>query len=280
MKIEGILPTEDKNMKIEGILPTEDKILWYDAKLQPEEMNFLKDAMMKPNNRDWRSELAGNIFRSELLEDKDNWFYETALKHLTERMFYNDWNNYRKYHIVKKEPLPKFELRSLWVNYQRQNEFNPLHGHTCLYTFVIFMKIPTHWKEQHALPVSANSNAPVASDFSFVWTEKNSDMLFPINFSLSPEDEGTMLFFPGTLKHQVYPFYGTEEERITISGNIILVDPNKQQMEEQEMSVGEQNEYFYEKKIKILQNNIRIMKKELDGLEKTWGKRGVELNGD
>ena len=51
-------------------------------------------------------------------------------------------------------------------------------------------------------------------------------------------------------------------------------------MEEQEMSVGEQNEYFYEKKIKILQNNIRIMKKELDGLEKTWGKRGVELNCD
>ena len=29
-----------------------------------------------------------------------------------------------------------------------------------------------------------------------------------------------MLFFPSNLHHQVYPFYGTEEERITISGNI------------------------------------------------------------
>jgi len=38
-----------------------------------------------------------------------------------------------------------------------------------------------------------------------------------------------MLFFPAGLAHQVYPFYGTEEERITISGNISLVDPNVQE---------------------------------------------------
>jgi hypothetical protein len=38
-----------------------------------------------------------------------------------------------------------------------------------------------------------------------------------------------MLFFPAWLLHQVYPFYGTEEERITISGNISLVDPNVQE---------------------------------------------------
>ena len=29
-----------------------------------------------------------------------------------------------------------------------------------------------------------------------------------------------MLFFPAWLNHQVFPFYGTEEERVTISGNI------------------------------------------------------------
>ena len=31
-----------------------------------------------------------------------------------------------------------------------------------------------------------------------------------------------MLFFPSKLNHQVYPFLNCEEERISISGNILL----------------------------------------------------------
>ena len=90
----------------------------------------------------------------------------------------------------------------------------------------MFIKIPTHWKEQHALPQSSVSKFPCASDFCFHYSEKN--IIYTTHFKLSPEDEGRMLFFPAGLMHQVYPFYGTEEERITISGNISLVDPNVQ----------------------------------------------------
>ena len=82
------------------------------------------------------------------------------------------------------------------------------------------MKIPTHWKEQHSLPFSANSNIPSASDFGFVWSELGSEWCFNTNFPLSPEDEGRMLFFPANLQHMVYPFYECEEERVTISGCI------------------------------------------------------------
>ena len=59
-----------------------------------------------------------------------------------------------------------------------------------------------------------------ASSFQFVWTRKGEEYCNVTDVSLSPEDEGRMLFFPGELNHQVYPFYGTEEERITISGNV------------------------------------------------------------
>ena len=31
-----------------------------------------------------------------------------------------------------------------------------------------------------------------------------------------------MLFFPARLKHQVYPFYDNDGERISVSGNISL----------------------------------------------------------
>ena len=45
-------------------------------------------------------------------------------------------------------------------------------------------------------------------------------MVEVMHIPLSPKDEGRMLFFPAWLNHQVFPFYGTEEERVTISGNI------------------------------------------------------------
>ena len=144
--------------------------IWIDTRLQPEEMDFLWNAISESTKEsiNHNHALIGNISKSELIKDKDNWFYKSALKKLTERLFYDDWHNYRKYHIVKKEPQPKFEMNTFWVNYQKQHEFNPPHSHRGLYSFVIFMKIPTHWKEQHALSFSAHSNLPSASNFQFI----------------------------------------------------------------------------------------------------------------
>ena len=212
----------------------EDQNFWTYSQLNEEEMNFLNQAILESDDISHNSQLAGNISKqvgrpgnpkSELIIDKDNWFYETVLKELTERMFYSEWNNYYKYKDqfgVNKdgESPPKFELVELWVNYQKQHEFNPLHNHLGLYSFVIFMKIPTHWKEQHTLPISANYVTPTASDFSFVWSGKNVTEMHTHTIQMSPENEGRILFFPAWLHHMVYPFYGTEEERITISGNV------------------------------------------------------------
>ena len=237
---------------------------WIDTRLTEEEMNFLRDAISEENKEDVSKKLAGNISKSEEIKDKDNWFYETTLKPLTERMFYRDWDVYYKYHVEKEEPLPKFETSSLWVNYQRQYEFNPVHDHGGFYSFVIFVKIPTHWKEQHALSISANSNSPHASDFVFVRSEKNSEMCFTTEFQLSPEDNGRMLFFPAWLKHQVYPFYECEEERITISGNIDLYDPNKRKIQEVFVDGYEGKENT----LKRLENTVRIMKEQLKQMKK------------
>ena len=71
-----------------------------------------------------------------------------------------------------------------------------------------------------------------------------------------------MLFFPSWLVHQVFPFYGTEEDRITISGNIdvssytnrdlkIGKKLKKQILEIQYLSVENEIE-FYKERIKEL----------------------------
>ena len=237
-------------------IPNTNKKLWIDTRLNEEEMDFLWSACSAEDRRDHSNSLAGNIFKSELIKDKDNWFYETTLKGLTERMYYDEWDNYRKYILNEDEEKPKFKMFSLWVNYQRQYEFNPIHDHTGLYSFVIFMKIPTHWKEQIALPISVNSNAPLASHFQFILGKENGEvMTFPI--ALSPEDEGRMLFFLAWLRHMVYPFYECEEERITISGNIDLNLEKKENADEEE-----------ENMTKMLEKHMESLKKDMNLLEK------------
>ena len=196
-------------------------IPWLDVRLTGATMDHLWNIISDCRD-DARSQLAGNISKSAWLLDKDNYFYDNVLKKMSEYMFYEDWNNYYPEHITRVKPLTEFSLTKLWVNYQKQHEFNPLHDHKAMFSFVVFMKIPTHWKEQHTLPISANSGKPVASNFVFVWTEKDTDEIFKHTFKLSPEDEGRILFFPGNLQHEVYPFYGTAEERVTVSGNILI----------------------------------------------------------
>mgnify|MGYP001184285674 CR=1 FL=1 len=178
---------------------------WIEARLTEEEMNFLNQAILDGNRgENMNKTLAGNISKSEAIKDKDNWFFETVLKKLISRVCSDE----------------DFEMDRFWVNYQKQHEFNPLHNHSGIFSFVVFMKIPTDWKEQHSLPFIGHANTPCASDFAFVWSKEDTNKIFKCTFPLSPKDEGRMLFFPAWLEHTVHPFYGTEEERVTISGNI------------------------------------------------------------
>jgi len=197
---------------------------WLDLRLTKEAMDYLWDDI-NGKQLDARKTLAGNISKSMFIQDKDNWFYENVLKECIEYLYYKDWINYYNVHVAKSVPPPIFKLEMFWVNYQKQHEFNPPHDHNggVGFSFVVFMKIPTHWKEQHALPWLKDVKEPMASDFQFLLGHGNAGMQC-ISIPLSSEDEGRMLFFPAWLVHQVFPFYGTEEERITVSGNITYKD--------------------------------------------------------
>ena len=232
---------------------------WMDVRLPEELMNFLRNALADTTqHKDANTMLAGNVSKSMYIEDKDNWFYDNALKEMMEHMYFNNsWKNYYNVKIGKIDSLPTFEMTEMWANYQKQYEFNPPHTHDGLYSFVVFMKIPTHWKEQHALPMSANSNIPCSSNFQFLLVGGGGKVQV-VNIPLSPEDEGRMLFFPAWMVHQVLPFYGTEEERITISGNIV----HKEQYELETLSKNE------------IEITIQEYEKKAQSLRDVWNHRG------
>jgi len=164
-------------------------------------------------------DLAGNISKSLNLEDKDDWFYKTVLFPLIGE-YVKYYPHYTEMIGILTENAP-YCLHKLWVNFQKQHEFNPLHNHTGVFSFVIWVKIPTDWREQHALPISANSNAPKASDFDFQYTTMLGD-IGRYTYPLDKKSEGRMLFFPAKLMHTVYPFYNCDKERVSISGNILF----------------------------------------------------------
>ena len=190
---------------------------WIEKKLSDKEMDYLWRCI---DNRkeSKKSILAGQIHESNALVDKSDWFYTNTLSPLC-KLYREEFQNIGE--NVPVNQIHPYYLRSFWVNYQKQTEFNPIHNHTGVYSFVVWMKIPTKHDEQNKNPISLKANTKAISTFQF----SHLDIIGgsrPYTYEMNPEVEGTILFFPSQLPHQVYPFYDCKEDRISISGNICL----------------------------------------------------------
>ena len=205
-------------IKIEAVVPKES-VGWLETKLSKSVMMGLQSYIetAKKNPTSMNSTLAGNITKSLMIEDKDDWFFQTVLIPLISK-YREEYPTYMSSISNLTENSP-YCLDTFWVNFQKENEFNPIHNHGGAFSFVVWVKIPTDWREQHALPISANSNLPCASDFEFHYTSMLGDIGY-YSYFLDKKSEGGMLFFPAKLQHTVYPFYNCDKERVSISGNI------------------------------------------------------------
>ena len=198
---------------------TPSNLGWIETKLDQKHIDYLWKRIEERKTDTFKHSLAGNISGSYEIEDKDDYFFKEVLSpHITS---YYNMNNFS--HPVRDYIMGEFEfwLQSFWVNYQNQGEFNPFHNHGGVYSFAIWLKIPTRWEDQCKLPFLDGITEPEkkASNFEFEYT----DILGHIKtygYHLSPEWEGVMLFFPAGLKHAVYPFYNCNESRISIAGNL------------------------------------------------------------
>ena len=190
---------------------------WLEYKLNPQEMDYLWRCV-KNKKGDEKKNLAGNISGSYGLQDRSDWFYRNTLKPLILQYSDEFINIGRSVAVNQTHP---YYLEKWWVNYQQQTEFNPLHCHKGVYSFVIWMKIPFSFAQQNKKKIASNSNTPRISAFEFNYSNMLGEMR-EYMYELNPTDEGFMLFFPAKLHHQVFPFYDCDEDRISISGNITL----------------------------------------------------------
>ena len=158
--------------------------------------------------------LAGNI-ESEFLLGKNKDRLEKYVLSLCEQ-YRNTWN---MQHTIKDLGNDNLSLQSYWVNFQKKNEFNPMHTHDGLYSFAIWIKIPYTISQELNTASSKLSNMPRPGMFSFIYTNIFGEIReaeFPVDSSY----EGTIFLFPSCLPHTVYPFSTSDEYRISISGNV------------------------------------------------------------
>ena len=118
------------------------------------------------------------------------------------------------------------EMGPLWVNFQQKYEHNPPHNHSGLYSFVIWYQIPFFLEDEKSRSYTKVENK--YSNGQFVFLVPNIKKLhnkarYPIEqlrLDIDKRKEGYIAIFPSNLMHAVFPFYTSDEYRITVSGNI------------------------------------------------------------
>lgn len=113
-----------------------------------------------------------------------------------------------------------------WINFQKKHEFNPMHNHSGNYSFVLWIRIPYDLEEELKLDNCVNSHNKRNSLFCFSYLNQFGNIVEDV-LDIDKTWEGTMILFPSNLEHQVYPFFTSDDYRISISGNIIGMPESK-----------------------------------------------------
>ena len=178
----------------------------------------LKERGMKAQPGSGNKELAGVIDdqRGYSKEDKE-WFVKEFQPYMSaysrgscaheQRMWDHNWTD-------------KFELIALWINYMKENEYNPPHTHNGQVTWVIFLETPDLDKERDEYV--GRSVGPGALTFHY------GEASFPkwtVNQLTYLPMPGEMWIFPTMLEHSVIPFK-TPGTRISVSGNLVYMPPH------------------------------------------------------
>lgn len=160
----------------------------------------------------WNYGLAGNIENQYALS-KSLPYLEPFMSSMC-KAYSKHWNFYQK------QGKYEFEAGNLWVNFQKKNEFNPVHHHGGTFSFVCWLKIPYDIMGEMAAPHVKDSKNKAASTFQFLYPNILGNLSLETLY-VDKSWEKRIILFPAHLSHCVYPFTTSDEYRISISGNLV-----------------------------------------------------------
>ena len=192
----------------------------------PEELSTIlnKEATYIQNNFDkstlYNANLAGHIKHEYKLKDSQPMLEQYVLSLASE---YNSRTDYYSRIDLLNMSVP-MRVEHPWINFQSKTEFNPIHNHQGIISFVIWLKIPydleTEFRDgpgQYRGP----DKMPLNSSFQFLYVN-SLGQIATHQIAVDKSYENKIILFPAKMMHCVYPFYTSDDFRISVSGNIML----------------------------------------------------------
>jgi hypothetical protein len=112
-------------------------------------------------------------------------------------------------------------MKNPWINFQRKYEFNPVHNHKGIMSFVAWLKIPYDLETEFKQGPGKFRDKQLNSTFQFFYVG-NSGQIASHTIEVDKTFEGKLILFPSKFMHCVYPFYTSDDYRISVSGNVML----------------------------------------------------------
>ena len=100
------------------------------------------------------------------------------------------------------------DIEPIWVNFQRADDWQPVHNHAGEFSFIVYVDIPPGMYDE----------PEIAGSIVFTYGEQ-----LPYarcQYGPIKPQAGDIYIFPAWLKHYVYPYKSTGQ-RVSVSGNII-----------------------------------------------------------
>ena len=192
--------------------------------LKKEEISILLDEIEQMQKNNFcgyipkNESLAGNIEREFLLSERSRLELKNIVLPLIET--YDETFNYTQSIAILTKNCP-FVLSNAWVNFQKKYEYNPIHHHSGIFSYVIWTKVPYDIENEMKNPSSRNSSSNIPGYFNFHFINTLGEMVSQ-HFPVDKTWENQMFFFPAKLSHSVNPFFTSDDYRISVSGNIML----------------------------------------------------------
>ena len=160
--------------------------------------------------RRWNSKLIGQIEKEYKFDLPKN--FEKFLSEFCSE--YNKHFNITGFRI--KETMS-------WMNIQQKNEYNPNHRHSANLSWVAWIDIPYSLANEDSMSNTKESIFKTNSRFEFLFSKLNGEITTH-TLNVDKTWEGKIVMFPSYLMHTVYPFFTSDEYRISIAGNIHYYD--------------------------------------------------------
>ena len=119
------------------------------------------------------------------------------------------------------QPYPRVKYvkneKAIWVNFQKKYEYNPIHFHQGVWSFVLWVNIPYDMEEE-------DRQRKTGTRFTFHYPDMLLGGLGAHPIKVDKAFEGRIIIFPALLHHSVTPFYTSDGYRVSISGNLMLAN--------------------------------------------------------